>query len=147
MSISGKIKHILLVEDHIPDAKMVERVMPNMTTPHVLHLVSDGSEALHFLRRTGRFATAPTVDLVLLDLNLPRVSGYEVLAAARDDEKLKTMPFIVLTGSELPQDVEQCYRLGANAYVIKPGSPDRALALIRALDEFWFVQGRTPSAS
>lgn len=143
---SGKIKHILLVEDHIPDAKMLERVMHAMSTPHVLHLVSDGSEALHFLRRTDRFATAPTADLVLLDLNLPRVSGYEVLAAVRDDERLWGLPFIVLTGSELPQDVEQCYRLGANAYVIKPGSPDRALAFVKALEEFWFVQGRTPSA-
>lgn len=143
---SSKIKHILLVEDHIPDAKTLERVMHAMTTPHVLHLVSDGSEALRFLRRVDRFATAPIIDLVLLDLNLPRVSGYEVLAAVRDDEKLRTLPFIVLTGSELSQDVEQCYRLGANAYVVKPGSPNRALAFVKALDEFWFVQGRTPSS-
>jgi CheY-like chemotaxis protein len=67
------------------------------------------------------------------------------LAEARSDPRLRAIPIIVLTGSELPQDVEQCFRLGANAYVIKPGSPARAQALIKALEEFWFVQGRTPS--
>lgn len=144
--MTTKVIDILLVEDHLPDAKALEKVMPKtMSTPYRLHLVSDGLEALHFLRRVGRYATAPRVDLVLLDLNLPRVSGYEVLAEAKNDEDLKMVPIIILTGSERPSDVAQCFDMGANAYVIKPGSPERTTAFVRSLDEFWFVLGRTPT--
>jgi len=137
-------RQILLVEDHEPDAKTLVRLLQRMASPPVLHLVSDGSEALLFLRKAAPYETAPAVDLVLLDLNLPKVSGYEVLAEVKSDESLKMLPIIILTGSELPDDIKRCYYSNANAYVIKPSSPDKALSLVRAIEEFWFIQGRTP---
>ena len=140
-----RTRHILLVEDHLPDARGLQRVMARLAVPHRLHIVSDGSEGLLFLRRTGAYATAPCADLVLLDLNLPRVSGYEVLAQAKADPALRQVPIIVLSGSEHPSDIERCYGLGANAYLIKPGTPEQLTRLVQTLDAFWFGLGRTPS--
>lgn len=139
-----RTRQILVVEDHLPDAKMLERLLSTMATMHELHIVSDGEEALRFLRKEEPFADAPRPDMVLLDLNLPKITGYEVITAVRSDAKIASTPIIVLTGSELPQDVERCYRLGANAYVIKPGNPELAQAFGIALETFWFVLGRTP---
>lgn len=136
-------RQILVVEDHLPDAKMLERLLSAMKTPHTLHIVSDGAEALRFLRREDPYTDAPRPDLVLLDLNLPKITGYEVLAQVRLDPDMPSTAVIIFTGSELPQDVERCYRLGANAYVIKPGSPELAQAFVGALETFWFVLGRT----
>jgi CheY-like chemotaxis protein len=101
-------------------------------------------EALLFLRQAVPYATVPRPSVVLLDLNLPKVSGYDVLESVKTDPGLKDVPVIVLTGSDAPADIERCYALGANAYAVKPGSPEALDSFVRSLEDFWFVQCRLP---
>lgn len=136
---------ILLVEDNPADVRLVEEALKESATPLHLSVTPDGLEALAFLRREGRYAAAPRPDLVLLDLNLPRKSGHEVLAAVKEDPELRRIPVIVLTTSQADTDIRQAYDLHANSYVTKAGDVDRFFDAVAALDHFWLNLVRLPS--
>ena len=128
---------ILLVEDSLADVRLTEEALKDTRMPHRLHIVHDGVQAIEFLTRRGIWADAPRPDLILLDLNLPRKDGREVLHEIGRDEELSQIPVVVLTTSEAEQDILQSYRLGANAFVTKPVDLDRFLDAIRSIENFW----------
>jgi CheY-like chemotaxis protein len=110
-----------------------------------LHVVSDGVEAMAFLRKEGSYADAITPDLILLDLNLPKMDGREVLAAIKKDETLRSIPVVILTTSEAEEDVLRSYSLHANAYVTKPVDFERFIDVVRRIDDFFVTVVRLPS--
>jgi CheY-like chemotaxis protein len=136
---------ILLVEDNPADAELTREALQESVLASQLHVVSDGLEALAFLHRTGRYADAPTPDLILLDLNLPRVDGRGVLTDIKQDVGLRDIPVVVLSSSAAPRDVSGAYALGANCYVTKPVSLDAFLAAIRAVEQFWIGVATLPT--
>ena len=129
--------HVLLVEDDPGDVLMTREAFEHYKLRNVLHVVTDGEQALHFLRRTGGYADAPRPGLILLDLNLPRVDGLEVLAELKADPVLKVIPVVILTTSQAQQDVLRSYALHANAYVSKPVDFERFMEVIRQIDNFF----------
>lgn len=139
---------VLLVEDDPGDALITrEAFAANKVDTRLaatLHVVSDGVCALDFLHKRGEYTEAPTPDLVLLDLNLPGMSGHEVLAAVKEDPVLRQIPVVVLTTSEAEEDVLRSYELHANAYVTKPVDFDRFLEVVRHIDEFFVTVARLP---
>lgn len=133
---------ILLVEDSLPDVRLTEEALRDTRVPHRLHVVYDGVQAMDFLRRREPWTDAPTPDLILLDLNLPRKDGREVLHDIGLDDELSQIPVVVLTTSEAEQDITQSYRLGANAFVTKPVDLDRFLEAVRSIENFWLETAR-----
>jgi len=109
-----------------------------------LSVVGDGIEAMAFLRRTGRYASAPRPDLIMLDLNLPKKDGREVLALIKADEKLRRIPIIVLTTSEAEEDILRAYNLNANCYITKPVDLDQFIRVIRSIQDFWLTIVKLP---
>jgi CheY-like chemotaxis protein len=146
MSIPDKVEPIvvLLVEDDPGDVMLVREAFEDNKVLNRLHVVSDGVDALRFVRREGEFAGAPRPDLILLDLNLPRMDGREVLAALKSDEALLHIPVVVLTTSGLDEDVLRSYKLHANAYVTKPVDFDRFIEVVRRIDEFFVSVVKLP---
>ena len=142
----GSVIQVLLVEDDPGDVLMTREAFEDNKVANELHVVNDGAEALAFLRKEGAFAGAPTPDLVLLDLNLPRVDGREVLAAVKADAELRQIPIVVLTTSEAEEDVLRSYALHANAYVTKPVDFDRFIEVVRKIDEFFVSVVRLPNS-
>ena len=132
-----KVVDVLLVEDDPGDALMIREAFEAHEMTHTLHHVVDGVEALAFLRREGAYAGSPRPDLVLLDLNLPRVDGREVLKAVKGDPDLRAIPIVVLTTSEADEDILRSYDLHANAYVTKPVDFERFIEVVRLTDEFF----------
>jgi CheY-like chemotaxis protein len=130
---------VLLVEDDPGDVLMTREAFEEHKLRNSLHVVTDGVEAVAFLRREGEYADVPRPGLILLDLNLPRKDGREVLAEIKADEALRTIPVVVLTTSEAEEDVLRSYDLHANAYVTKPVDLDQFMSAVRQIDEF-FVQ-------
>ncbi len=128
---------ILLVEDSPSDAELTVEALREAKVRNRLSLVEDGEQALQFLRRKGRFAAAPRPDLIMLDLNLPRKDGREVLAEIKEDGDLKAIPVVVLTTSRAEQDVLRAYRLHANCYITKPVDFKQFLAVVRSIESFW----------
>jgi CheY-like chemotaxis protein len=143
--IVEKIK-ILMVEDNPADAELTKETMEDCKILHDLFIVSDGVEAMEFLRKEKDYSNAPTPDLVLLDLNLPRKDGREVLAEMKNSESLRRIPVIILTSSQAEEDVLKSYDLQASAYVTKPVDLDGFSKIVRALEEFWFTVVRFPGA-
>jgi CheY-like chemotaxis protein len=141
---SGRQVEVLLVEDDPGDVLLIEEAFADNKVRNRLHTVSDGVEALGFLRREGEYADAPQPDLVLLDLNLPRKDGREVLAEVKADETLRQIPIVVLTTSKAEEDVLRSYRLHANAYVTKPVDFDRFIEVVRQIDEFFVTVVKLP---
>jgi CheY-like chemotaxis protein len=137
---------VLLVEDDPGDVLMTREAFEDFISDNTLHVVCDGVEAMAFLRREVPYADAPTPDLVLLDLNLPRMDGREVLAAIKNDAALRQIPVVVLTTSEAEEDVRRSYQLHANAYVTKPVDFDRFVDVVRAIDDFFVTVVRRPRA-
>ena len=135
---------VLLVEDDPGDVVLTREAFEQQQVRNRLHVVTNGVDALRFLRREGPYDTAPTVDLVLLDLNLPGMHGSEVLEAIKTDEQLSATPVVILTTSEAEEDVRRSYQQHANAYVTKPVDFDRFLALVQAIDEFFLNVVRLP---
>ena len=129
--------NILLVEDNPADARLVLEAVQTGRVPTQLHVVGDGLAALAFLRREGDAATAPRPDLILLDLNLPKKHGWEVLAAVKAEPSLRRIPVIILTSTQAEHEVQRGYDLGAAAYCVKPQDLDDYLNLIHTLTEFW----------
>jgi CheY-like chemotaxis protein len=136
---------ILLVEDDPGDVTLTREAFADHKVGNNLHVVSDGVEALSFLRREGTHANAVRPDLVLLDLNLPRVDGREVLAAIKADPDLATIPVVVLTTSDAEEDVLRSYRLHANAYVTKPVDFEQFIKVVQQIDEFFVQVVRLPA--
>jgi CheY-like chemotaxis protein len=135
---------VLLVEDDPGDVLMTQEAFADNHVNNTLHVVSDGVSALDFLHKRGEYADVPTPDLILLDLNLPRMDGREVLAAVKGDPVLRQIPIVVLTTSEAEQDVLRSYELHANAYVTKPVEFDRFVEVVRQIDEFFVGVVRLP---
>ncbi len=128
---------ILLVEDNPGDARLTIEAMRIAKLSNRMHVVEDGIEAMEYLRRQGRFADAPRPDLVLLDLNLPKKDGREVLAEMKSAPDLKRIPVVVLTTSQAEEDVVRAYNLHANCYVTKPADFEQFMRVVRQIDEFW----------
>ena len=141
-----RVINVLLVEDDPGDVLMTREAFEEYLDNR-LDVVSDGAEALEYLRREGQYADAPRPDLVLLDLNLPRRDGREVLAEVKADETLQHIPVIVLTTSRADEDVLRSYQLHANAYVTKPVDFDGFIEAIKQIDHFFVSVVQLPSAS
>ena len=141
-----EIIDVLLVEDDPGDVLLIREAFEDNKVRNRLHVVSDGVEAIDFLRKQGPHADAPTPDLVLLDLNLPRKDGREVLAEIKADDELQQIPVVVLTTSKAEEDVLRSYKLHANAYVTKPVDFDRFIEVVRQIDEFFVTVVKLPSA-
>jgi len=138
---------ILLVEDSPSDQLLAREALAEAGIASRVHVVSDGIEAMDFLRRQGRHQRAPRPDLILLDLNLPRKDGREVLSEIKSSEDLKRIPVVVLTTSESEQDVKRAYALHANCYISKPVDFEAFKRVIRSIEEFWFRTVRLPSST
>lgn len=135
---------VLLVEDDPGDVLMTREAFEENKVANRLAVVSDGEEAMRYLRREDPYTDAPVPDLVLLDLNLPRMDGREVLAAMKSDESLRSIPVVVLTTSEAEEDVLRSYALHANAYVTKPVDFARFIDVVRQIDDFFVSVVRLP---
>jgi two-component system response regulator len=135
---------ILLVEDDPDDVLLTRKALEEGRMLNNLHVVRDGVEAMDFLYQRGQYSGAPRPGIVLLDLNMPRKDGREVLAEVKSDEDLKSIPIIVLTTSEAEQDILKSYNLHANAYVPKPVDPDEFVKVIRSFDSFWLSVVKLP---
>jgi CheY-like chemotaxis protein len=133
----AKLMNILIVEDNKADQVIMKEAFKEAMVECNLSMVNDGVEALEFLNREGRFHAAPKADLILLDLNLPRKNGREVLVEIKNKPKLKHIPILVFSNSESPQDICQCYSLGVNSYINKPSDFQEVLNLVQIIDTFW----------
>ncbi len=143
-SDSGMMIEILLVEDDPGDVLITREAFAENKVRNHLSVVSDGEAAMEFLRREGQFADVPRPDLVLLDLNLPRKAGHEVLAEIKSDADLQRIPVVVLTTSDAEEDILRSYDLHANAYVTKPVDFDCFLTVVKQIDEFFVTVVKLP---
>ncbi len=139
-----KAIQILLVEDNPGDVRLTQEVLKEAVVPNRIHAVRTGIEALAFLRRQGQYSDAPRPDLILLDLNLPKKSGHEVLDEIKTDERLKRIPVVVLTTSSADQDITKAYDAHANCYITKPIDLNQFLKAMKAIEEFWFTVVKLP---
>jgi chemotaxis family two-component system response regulator Rcp1 len=142
--MSGKEIEILLVEDNPGDVRLTQEALREGKVKNRLHVARDGVEAIEFLRRQGKHADAQRPDLVLLDLNLPRKDGRQVLAEIKNDPELKTLPVVVLTTSSAEADILRTYSLHANCYIQKPVDLDQFVSVVRSIDDFWLTVVRLP---
>lgn len=139
------VANILLVEDNPGDADLVRLALEENKLCNELHVAEDGDTAMAFLRREGSHASAPRPDLILLDLNLPKKDGREVLAEIKADPDLRSIPVVVLTTSKHDEDILKAYELNANCYVTKPVDFDQFARVVRQIDSFWFGIVTLPS--
>jgi two-component system, chemotaxis family, response regulator Rcp1 len=143
---TGTPIQILLVEDSPGDVRLTQEVLRDAKIANDLYIVGDGEQAMAFLRQTGEFAGHPHPDLVLLDLNLPRKDGREVLAEMNGDDGLHSVPVIVLTTSAAEHDILRSYQLSANAYITKPIDLNEFITVVRSIETFWLSIVRLPPA-
>jgi CheY-like chemotaxis protein len=136
---------ILLVEDNPGDVRLTVEALKGAKVANQLHVVGDGEEAIDFLRQRGRHADAPRPDIVLLDLNLPRLDGRDVLADIKADADLAKIPIIVLTSSTAEADIQRAYALHANCYISKPVDFTEFISAVRSLEGFWLKIVRLPT--
>jgi chemotaxis family two-component system response regulator Rcp1 len=141
--MSGVIE-ILLVEDSPGDVRLTREALRDGKVRNHLHVVPDGVQAMAFLRREGPYAEAPRPDLVLLDLNLPRKTGREVLQEVKSDPALAQIPVVVLTTSKADEDVVRAYESHANCFITKPVDFDQFLTVVRSIEDFWLTIVRLP---
>ena len=141
---AGAITEVLLVEDSPGDVRLTREAFRDANMAVRLHVASDGVEAMAFLRQEGEHADAPRPDFILLDLNLPRMDGREVLARIKEDESLKTIPTVILTTSDAEADIVKSYQLRANAYLSKPVQLDAFEGLVRSISDFWLTRVKLP---
>jgi CheY-like chemotaxis protein len=141
-----QIVDVLLVEDDEGDVLMTREAFEHYKIRNKLHVVSDGEQAIQFVRRQGDFADAPRPGLIMLDLNLPRRDGLEVLAELKADPDLRVIPVVILTTSQAEEDIVRSYALHANAYVTKPVDFERFIDVIRQIDNFFVAVVRLPPA-
>jgi chemotaxis family two-component system response regulator Rcp1 len=136
--------NVLLVEDSPGDVRLTRETLRNSKFPITLHVAADGVEAMAFLRQQNGNGESPRPDFILLDLNLPRMGGREVLAEVKSDEVLKTIPIIILTTSEAETDILRSYQLQANCYLTKPVKFDEFESLVKSIDDFWLTRVKLP---
>ena len=136
---------ILLVEDNPGDARLTLEAFEEGKVLNHLTVIGDGADALAYLRRQGQYSNSTQPDLILLDLNLPKKDGREVLAEIKSDERLKKIPVIVLTTSAAPEDVRKAYGSHANCYITKPVDLDQFLRVVQSIESFWLSLVKLPS--
>lgn len=136
---------VLLVEDNPGDVRLTREALKEGQLSVNLSVASDGVEALEFLRRTGKYEAAPRPDLILLDLNLPRKSGREVLSEIKNDPDLKKIPVLVMTTSTAQQDIVRAYSLNANCYIAKPLDLQQFIEVVQSIEDFWLTKASLPS--
>ncbi len=144
MTDSGRPISILLVEDNPGDVRLTREALRESKLHNDLSVVGDGVEALAYLRREGKYANAKHPDIILLDLNLPRKDGREVLAEVKADPALMHIPIVVLTSSQAEQDIVRAYNLHANCYVTKPVDLEQFIDVVKSVQDFWFVIVKLP---
>lgn len=144
MGSEFKEVEVLLVEDNPGDVRLTMEALKEAKMHNRVSVVQDGMEAMDFLRKRGKFADATRPDLILLDLNLPRKNGREVLAEIKADESLKCIPVVVLTTSEAEQDILKAYKLHANCYVTKPVDLDQFIKVVQSIENFWMTVVKLP---
>lgn len=135
----GRPVNILLVEDNPGDAKLAEVALKNAKVRNVLNHVQDGVEAMCYLRKEGAYAKAVRPDLILLDLNLPKMDGREVLAAIKSDDNLKRIPVVILTASRAEEDIFKSYNLHANCFISKPLDLNQFVEVVKQIESFWLT--------
>lgn len=136
---TGKPVEILLVEDNPGDVRLTQEALKEGKVLNKLHVTRDGVEAMEFLRQKGRYAKAPRPVLVLLDLNLPKKDGREVLAEIKADKDLKRIPVVVLTVSQAEEDILKSYNLSANCYITKPVDLEQFIRAVKSVEDFWLA--------
>lgn len=136
---------ILLIEDNAGDARLAKEALRDSKVANNLSWVPDGVEAMAYLRRESQYDKAPRPDLILLDLNLPRRDGREVLSAIKADEKLKRIPVVILTTSQAEEDILRAYHLNANCYISKPVDLDHFIKVVRTIEDFWLTIVKLPA--
>ncbi|MDB6032332.1 MAG: Two-component system response regulator [Verrucomicrobiales bacterium] len=141
----GKAIEILLVEDNAGDARLAREAIREAKVRNNLTWVPDGVEALAFLKKEGKYAGSNRPDLILMDLNLPRKDGRELLADIKSDEALRRIPVVVLTTSQADDDIQMAYHLHANCYISKPVDLDHFLKVIKSIEDFWLTIVKLPS--
>lgn len=132
-----KISDILLIEDHSGDARLAKEALKESKVKNRLHIVTDGMAATDFLFKRNKYKDVPTPDLILLDLNLPKKDGREVLAEVKADEDLKRIPVIILTISKAEEDILKTYNLHANCYITKPLDFNKFIEVVKSIEKFW----------
>ena len=137
-------QHVLLVEDSPGDVRLTSDALRSSNSRVRIHVAREGAEAIAFLRQEGKFVDAPRPDLILLDLNLPGMTGSEVLTHVKGDASLKTIPTLILTTSEAEPDIVNSYLLKANAYLSKPLRLDAFESLVKSVNDFWLTQVKLP---
>jgi chemotaxis family two-component system response regulator Rcp1 len=135
---------VLLVEDSPGDVRLTQEAFRDANRSIHLHVASDGVEAMAFLRKEGAHVNVPRPDIILLDLNLPKMDGREVLAHIKEDDSLKTIPTVILTTSDAEADIVKCYQLQANCYLSKPVQLDAFEALVKSINDFWMTKVKLP---
>jgi CheY-like chemotaxis protein len=139
--------NVLLVEDSPGDVRLTQEAFREANGSIRLHVASDGVEAMRFLRREGAHHDAPRPDLILLDLNLPKMDGREVLGQIKEDEVLRTIPTVILTTSDAEADIVKSYQLRANCYLTKPVQLDVFETLVKSINDFWLTKVKLPQQS
>ena len=142
---SSGLREILLVDDDPGDVRLMMEALKRSAVPPRLSVVGNGLDALAFLHRQGKYAAATLPDLILLDLNLPKLDGREVLAAIKKDPEVKHIPVVVLTTSTREEDIRMSYDLHANCYIPKPADLKQFMAVVQAIDTFWFTVVQLPT--
>jgi len=144
MNAKNRHLEVLLIEDSAGDVRLTQEAFRDANMSIHLHVATDGVEAMAFLRREGPHRDAPRPDFILLDLNLPRMDGREVLAHIKGDEGLKTIPTVILTTSEAEADIVKSYQLKANCYLTKPVDLDDFEGLVKSINDFWLTTVKLP---
>jgi CheY-like chemotaxis protein len=141
---NGMPIQVLLVEDSPGDVRLTQEAFADANREILLHVASDGMEAMAFLRREGVHSDAPRPDLILLDLNLPKMDGREVLTRIKEDDDLKSIPTIILTTSDAEADIVKSYQLQANSYLSKPVELGAFEELVKSINDYWLVKAKLP---
>lgn len=140
-----RLSHILLVEDNQAERYLFQKACSEGKLTSEVHEVIDGAQALDYLHKRNGFEGVPTPDVVVLDLNLPKMSGYDVLAELKSDATLRTIPVVILSVSDAEEDVRKAYELGAAAYIAKPSNVDEFFRAVRETERFWLTIATLPS--
>jgi CheY-like chemotaxis protein len=140
-----KIADILLVEDNAGDARLAQEALKDSKVKNQLYIVSDGVEATDFLFKRNKYKDAPTPDLIILDLNLPKKDGREVLAEIKADEDLKRIPVVILTISKAEEDIVKAYNLHANCFITKPLNLNKFMDVVKSIEDFWLTIVKLPN--
>ena len=141
----GEVVDILLVEDNEGDARLAKEAMRDSKLRNILHHVADGEEAMAFLKKEGKYSLVPRPDLILLDLNLPKKDGRQVLAEVKGDDRFKRIPVVILTVSSAEEDILKTYNLHANCFITKPIDLGQFMKVVRSIEDFWLTIVKLPN--